>query len=105
MKMVGITVNNEQWRDVVGYEGLYSVSNMGRVRRDSGGPGAQMGRILNPALRSGYPNVIFYVKGKKKNHHVHVFVAAAFIGPRPEDCISTTRTASRQITTWKTSST
>lgn len=23
---------NEEWRDVVGYEGLYQVSNMGRVK-------------------------------------------------------------------------
>ena len=23
---------NEEWRDVVGYEGLYQVSNMGRIK-------------------------------------------------------------------------
>ena len=24
---------NEEWRDIVGYEGLYQISNMGRVKR------------------------------------------------------------------------
>lgn len=26
-------VNKEEWRPVVGYEGLYEVSNLGRVKR------------------------------------------------------------------------
>ena len=40
---------HEQWRDVVGYERLYQVSNMGRVKNISYGDGA---KIRKPVLNS-----------------------------------------------------
>ncbi len=74
----------ERWLPVVGYEGYYSVSNRGRVRRDKPGVGAQAGRILQAALTEGYPCVGLYVAGKGRNRRIHVLVAEAFIGSRPE---------------------
>ena len=31
----------EVWRDIRGYEGIYSVSNLGRIRRESGAKGTK----------------------------------------------------------------
>lgn len=89
---------NEEWRDVVGYEGLYQVSNLGRVRsldrivsRRSGvGRGSAkkqpvQGRLLtNSANSSGYSNVTLSSGGRSKTSQVHVLVLKAFVGPRPD---------------------
>lgn len=73
----------EEWRDVVGYEGLYQVSNTGKVRsmnyRRSGAA-----RDLVQTLTNGYPIVCLSASGKQKNHTVHTLVAAAFLGNRPD---------------------
>lgn len=62
----------ELWRDIVGYEGLYEVSNLGNVRRD--------GRILRPQTRQhGYLSVWLYRVGdRRKQFSVHRLVAEAF---------------------------
>ena len=68
----------ERWKDVVGYEGLYEVSDMGRVRNGKK-------RIL--FLRSdpnGYPNVCLCKDGVKKSYRVHRLVSRAFLGDLPE---------------------
>lgn len=70
----------EVWRPVVGYEGLYEVSNVGRLRN--------LGRRRVPRIRGhfiegGYPQVVLYRKGQARTDKVHRIVAAAFIGPRP----------------------
>ena len=70
---------SEQWRPVVGWEGLYEVSSEGRVRSFRRGAN---GRILRPGIAShGYPTVAL---GRGNTQSVHVLVAAAFIGPCPE---------------------
>jgi len=77
----------EEWRDIEGYEGLYQVSNLGRVRslRNT------RGRLLEPpkikALtkdHSGYCTVSFSVNCKRKTYKVHRLVATAFIS-NPEN--------------------
>lgn len=74
----------EEWRPVVGYEGWYSVSNIGRVRRDRGGKGTLPGLILKLAISNvGYPNVQLSKDAAIKRVLVHSLVAAAFIGLRP----------------------
>lgn len=65
----------EVWRPVVGFEGLYEVSDLGRVRRE---------RILRPGLAGkGYLHVCLCKNGVRHDRYVHVLVAEAFIGPRP----------------------
>lgn len=91
-------LEGEEWRPVVGYEGMYEVSNMGRVRsidrtlhyKDGRTPFVK-GQLLSPvSLHHDYGvNGSTYqrVKITKYKHKlVHVLVAEAFIGPRPEDC-------------------
>lgn len=85
-------MKKETWKAVVGYEGLYEVSDLGRVRsldRESIGKGGSIrnlkGKILNPGKsKAGRPGTILYKDGEKKFHSVYVLVALAFIGPRPK---------------------
>ncbi|MBO1121641.1 hypothetical protein FQS88_07130 [Enterococcus casseliflavus] len=71
--------NQEEWREIEGYEGLYSVSNMGRVRKNISG------RILKPRDLNGYQRVALYGKvGEPKgsrptDYFIHRLVADAFI--------------------------
>ena len=82
----------EVWKDVVGYEGLYEVSNLGRVRSvdrkveySDGRVVVKRGRTLSiSAGANGYENVRLYKDKKAKNHSVHRLVAGAFI-PNPDD--------------------
>lgn len=75
----------EEWRVVPGFEN-YSVSNLGQVRRDKGGAGCcKAGRILKPKRKwNGYLFVSIYNDAGVKDKSVHVLVASAFIGPRPD---------------------
>lgn len=76
---------NEEWRPVVGYEGVYEVSNLGRVKRVGPAKGAQSGRVLKPLPdRRGYQSVVLWCKFVEKRTFIHKLVAAAFIGPRPD---------------------
>ena len=68
--------NNEQWRDIDGYDGMYQVSDLGRVRsRYSGG-----WRVLKARNNgTGYLLVSLYMNGKQKQSYIHRLVAQAFI--------------------------
>ena len=83
---------SEIWRNVLGYEGKYMVSNLGRVKsidrlvEYSGGytkhkPGKRMKPYL---LRKGYLRVALSKNGKRKSFLVHRLVWEAFNGPIPE---------------------
>lgn len=79
-------MNGERWRPVVGYEGVYSVSSRGRIRRDQPGPGARAGAILRPAFSRtrGYAYVALSRDGIVKTVDLHRLVARAFLGEPPE---------------------
>ena len=69
----------EEWRPVVGYEGLYEVSNMGNVKslnyRGTGKEG-----ILKPYDDGhGYLKVMLSKEGKDKQYRINRLVAQAFI--------------------------
>jgi hypothetical protein len=68
----------EVWAWVHGYEGLYQVSNFGRVKSETRGP-------KNPTTKNRrYLSVRLHKDGKAANHYVHRLVAKAFI-PNPEN--------------------
>ena len=67
---------NEQWRDVDGYDGMYQVSDLGRVMSLKYGKVKVMKQGKN---RKGYLFVNLHRYGKQKNVSVHRLVASAFI--------------------------
>lgn len=70
---------NEEWRDIVGYEGLYKVSNFGNVYSN------YVHRNLRPGkTQDGYMYVVLYKNKQKKNYFVHRLVGIAFID-NPDD--------------------
>lgn len=72
------------WRPVIGYEGRYEVSHLGRVRSLLRAHLGQPPRLLAPTPDDhGYPKVTLSKDSRRKCCHVHNLVAAAFIGPRP----------------------
>ena len=81
----------EVWLPVVGYEGLYEVSDWGRVksldrfvRSRHGGQQLRRGMVLALTYhRHGYPKVGLWKNGVQKVPCVHCLVAAAFLGPCP----------------------
>lgn len=63
----------EIWKDVVGLEGYYKVSNIGRVKNSRG-------KILKPLLNSkGYLRMQLRKDGKNNLDFIHRIVARAFI--------------------------
>lgn len=72
----------ERWLPVVGYESLYEVSDLGRVRSYAR---SSVPYVLTPTPKStGYLRLRFSVSGVKTTKPVHKIVAEAFIGPPPE---------------------
>ena len=77
----------EEWRDITGYEGLYQVSNLGRVRSldryvNSGYNTKRFskGKILSFLLqKNGYAKVMLSKENTVKNADLHRLVAETFI--------------------------
>lgn len=64
----------EQWLDIPGYEGLYQISNFGRVKSFY----FKNPRILKPHKVKGYSNVELYKNKKKKQFYIHRLVMENF---------------------------
>lgn len=83
---------SEIWKPVVGFEGLYEVSDLARVRRvgpaarngKGRGGGARLGRPIAPQKhKGGYQAVQLWKDGKMYRPLLHCVVAAAFLGAPP----------------------
>ena len=74
----------EIWKDITGYEGLYQVSNTGKVKS------LNYRRTGKEKIMKAYPNGKGYLKvflcknGKQKNCRINRLVALAFI-PNPDN--------------------
>ena len=83
---------NEEWRDVIGYEGLYQVSNHARIRsverivkHSKGGDKLLRSKEKKPFHTSnGRMRVELSKNGVNKKHSLHVIVAKAFV-PNPKN--------------------
>ena len=71
----------EEWRDIEGYEGLYQVSNLGKIKSFHYGT-SRINKIQ--LTKKGYAYTHLYKNGKSKRYFVHVLVAKAFI-PNPKN--------------------
>ena len=80
----------EIWRDIPEYEGLYQVSNLGRVKSLSRYINRPIGsyytkeRILKNRINSsGYYLIQLFKDGNMKNIFIHQLVAIAFLNHKP----------------------
>ena len=82
----------ETWRPVVGHEGFYEVSNLGRVRtatrklQRGWATFTRRHRLLATTLggrRKNYRRVNLPAGGRRVHAYVHHLVCRAFHGPRP----------------------
>ena len=81
----------EEWRPIVGYEGLYEVSSYGRVRSLDmyvkaryGNYRLHKGKVLSPGEKNGYLFVNLSCNGKHNTITVHRLVAQVFL-PNPDN--------------------
>lgn len=76
----------ENWKSVVGYEGVYEISDHGRVKRISLPSGKPLNRLLKQSIsKQGYLVVGLCSNSKPKVFGVHRLVAFAFIGGPPSN--------------------
>lgn len=82
----------EVWKTIKGYEGLYKVSNLGRVKSLERTISPRNGkksyvikqRILKQAPNNqGYLTVVLCKEGSCKTFKAHTIVASAFLGEKP----------------------
>lgn len=77
-------LDDEIWKDIKGYEGLYQASNLGRVK-SLGNNKNRKEKILKSFLNhKGYLRVGLCKNGKVKRYFVHRLVYEAFIGEIPK---------------------
>ena len=87
-------MNKETWKDVIGYAGLYQVSDLGRIRSlgrecnsKNGSKQRKKERILIQEVTiHGYCRVrLFDAEGRAKHYAVHRLVMNAFVGVIDEE--------------------
>lgn len=82
--IVGMDSKEEVWKDVPGYEGVYQVSDQGRVKSQR--RFGTTGGVLTPRVKadSGHLRVALCQNGKVKDFLIHRLVLFAFVGfPAP----------------------
>ena len=71
----------EIFKDIPGYEGIYQVSNLGRVKSLK----YNKEKLLKPPVNNkGYYTVLLCCEGKVKNFKIHQLVAMAFLNHTPD---------------------
>jgi hypothetical protein len=76
----------EIYKDVVGYEGIYQVSNLGNVKRIliSRGVSKKNNNFIKPFCNKAYYQIVLQKNGKRKYFMIHRLIAQAFI-PNPNN--------------------
>lgn len=77
----------EQWKAVNGYEGLYEVSNTGKVRSLDYRRTGEVRELSQLHTSCGYLYVALWKERECKRFYVHRLVAEAFIGEIPEGLV------------------
>lgn len=86
-------IGSEQWTDITGWEGVYAISDKGRVwvhqrtiRRVHTAPYTVPGKIVSPFKGNQYGHlaVILYRGQHREKRYLHHLVAEHFLPPNPD---------------------
>jgi hypothetical protein len=87
-------MDEEVWKDIPGFEGLYEVSNLGRfkalprVRTSDNTRRFYKEKLLSPKLNfDRYYYISLMKDGTKKSYRAHRLVALVFLGACPLNCV------------------
>lgn len=88
---------HERWLPVPGYEGIYEVSDQGRVRSLDkyvnhcfADRRLVKGRVLKPVLENGtgyFRAALYKAEREPRRYRVHTLVLTTFVGPRPDGMV------------------
>ena len=73
----------DDWRPVVGIEGIYEVSSSGRIRRIATCNAFPAPREITAQVTAGYLSILLRIDGRRRRFLIHRLVAFAFIGAPP----------------------
>lgn len=100
-------MQNEIWKDIPNYQGLYQASNQGRiksldrkVKSKNNSFAIKRSKILKPKIdKDGYENVVLQKEGKRQDFRVHRLILMTFdkIDNRQVDHINQIKNDNRLI--------
>lgn len=90
----------EIWKDIQGYEGLYMVSNLGRVKSLNYRRSGKESILKYNIEKNGYLSVALYKDKKIKRHKIHRLVALAFVDGYEEGLVVNHKDENKQNNTW-----
>lgn len=67
----------EIWKVIPGYQGIYEVSNLGKVKS------LRNNKLLSPSKEHGYLKTSLRKDGRQRKFAIHQLVAMAFLGHEP----------------------
>lgn len=76
----------EVWKDIKGYDGLYKVSNLGRIYSYPRN-GTKGGYSCGNKVGDGYLCFQLYKNDVRTPKLIHILVYEAFVGEIPKDCV------------------
>lgn len=79
---INVMDKKEEWKDIVGFEGIYQVSNWGNLKSNKSGKW----RILSlKNNKGGYMSVVLLGNNRTRSARMHVLVYESFVGDIPKD--------------------
>ncbi len=79
-------MKKEEWRTVANFEGVYEVSNLGKIKRVKKAQGTAGAVLKQSTCKKGYKWVGLSKDGQPKNYPVHRLVAIAFHENKSNKC-------------------
>ena len=74
----------EEWKDIKGYEGIYQISNKGRVKSLNYKRTGKEKILKLSSDTNGYKKITLFKNSKRKTYSIHKLVAEAFL-PNPDN--------------------